>query len=466
MKKIYILLVALGLTLGLPVNANTQIEVSDITPVSIIDSQRVTQEEKEDASLYNFPLSTDIAGTNLEKQRNNWLKGDSNSGRSKKKLGFDKKGSYIGWGVSPIDADPKSIDFGQKRIMAFEKAFADAKGKFVRTKKQKIVTSIVRKFFNDDMDDDSIELKDGRINGIGKKLMALTEAKLDQALKDSGVDPKDIENSNISKKRILAENSLKKTINVRSVQSIPGIRILATFEDVNAVGVLIKQNRNYANLAKAISSGKLVDYPSKTDPIDDITNQLEQAFANNQDYISQYGVRIMIDDAGNRVLVSFGQWSPKVQRHDGKMRVNMAVTAAKKIAYNQALSYMSQFVRTSLVLEDKTLLNDNDKITNLERTNGSEGELEASSVGAKIDEVIKESSRWTPEGATEAITWTTNHPETGHLIIGNVLMWSPLTQEYVQQKPQHKLSNTFKKKQVRKINSKIRTSIDLDNDDF
>ncbi len=435
------------------------------TPATNIDhSQKVTVEEKEDSSVHNFPKVSDIAGSNLEQQRDKWLKGDQN--RSRKKLGFDRKGSYIGWGMATIEVDPKQVDFGQKRIMAFENAFVDAKGKFVRTKKQQVATEVTRKFFHNDKEKIDVELKDGRLVGIGKKLAALTEAKLDKALIDLGVDPKNIENSDIAQKRTLAENSLSKDITIRAVQRIPGIRILATFEDVNGVGVLIKQNRNYSNLASAIASHNLVGYPSKTDPVDDIADQLEQKFIEDKDYIPQYGVRIMIDAVGNRVLVSFGQWSPKVTRSDSKMKINMAIKAAKEIAYNQALSYMTQFVNTTLSLEDVTKLKNSDTIKQITRTNKSKEEIENSSVGASIDQFIKETSHVSIEGVAETMNWSVNHPETGHLIVGKVLMWSPLTQEYARQKPQRKRQQSTGTKKVRKIQSKIRTSVDMGDDDF
>lgn len=430
-------------------------------------TQKISNEEKQDTSAHNFPSVEDIAGNNLDQQRDKWLKGDQY--RSRQKLGFDEKGSYIGWGMASIEAGPKQVDFGQKRIMAFEKAFSDAKATFVRTKKQEVATEVTRNFFHDDKEKNDIELKDGRLVGIGKKLAALTEATLDQALIDLGVEPKDIENSNIAQKRTLAENSLSKTITIKAVQRIPGIRILATFEDVKGVGVLIKQNRNYSNLASAIASHKLIGYPSKTDPVDDIVNQLEQKFIDNKDYIPQYGVRIMVDEVGNRVLVSFGQWSPKVTKSDSRMKINMAVKAAKDIAYNEALSYMTQFVNTTLALKDDTRLKDSDTVRKITRTNRSVENVKNSSVGASIDKFIKETSNISLEGVTETMNWAVNHPETGHLIVGKVLMWSPLTQEYARQKPQRKtyqpVQSTQQKKE-REFKSNIRKSVDIGDKNF
>jgi hypothetical protein len=421
------------------------------------DDHQVTEEEKQDTSIYNFPLATEIAGNNLEKQRDQYLENRN------MKLGFTKDGSYIGWGIATIDVSPQSIDFGQKRIMAFERAFTDAKGQFVQTQRQKVGISVMRKFANTDMSDQEMQVKDGKIVGISKKLLAVAEAKLDNMLEDLGVDPKTIENSDIAKKRQLAEDSLSKEIAVQAVQSVVGIRILATFEDVNAVGVLIKQNQKYRDLAKAIASRKLVAYPSKTSPVDNISAQLNRLFVENTMYIPQYGVRIMTYEYGNRAIVSFGQWSPKVTKSDSKMKTNMAVKAAKDIAYDQALSYMTQFINTTLALENKSRLRDSNTITEIFRTDQSVEEKEQDDVGAAMDGFIRETSQKTLEGVTEVTNWTVNHPETGHLILGKVLMWSPVTQQYARQKTD---TSQREKRNLATIKTKVRSSVDIGDEDF
>ncbi len=420
----------------------------------------VTPEEKADSSIHNFPIAEDIAGSNLEEQRDKYLR------NKKRRLGFTRKGSYIGWGSSSIEAYPKSIDFGQKRIMSFERAFTDAKMEFVRTKKQKVAVTVRRKFFNDDRDQDDVEMKDGKLVGIAKKLLAVTEAKLDKMLVELGVDPKEFENSDVKKKRQLAENSLNTEITVRAVQDIRGIRILATFEDLKGVGVLIVQSPAYAQLAKAMVSGKIAPIPTNINPTDEIADKLENKFFDAKSLIPQYGIRVMNDNVGNRILVSFGQWSPKVTRSDSKMKINMATKAARQISYDQALSYMTQFMKSTLSLENKTALRDSDTIAQITRTNGSISEEEKSSVGASIRSFASEYSNVTIEGASVVKSWSTNHPETGHLIVGKILMWSPITQEFARQKPKKKEIKTIRKQKEQEIKSKIYQSVDFGNDDF
>ena len=390
---------------------------------------KVTQEEKNDTAAHNFPIVSQRGGQSLEERRNHYL---NNKGMS---LGNDIKGNYIGWGEEAISTSPKSIDFAQKRVMAFEKAFVDAKAKFVRMKKQETASSISREIFEDDRDRNIVEIKDGVIVSLAKKIHALTEAAIDEKLIEYGVDPGTVANSNINKKRKLVENSINKQIAIKAVENISGIRVVATFEGPNGVedgigvGVLIKATPKYRDIARAIASKKLVGYPTKIDPKESIRKQLNSRL-NNEDYFLQHGLRIMTDDSGNRVLVSFGQWSPKVTRNDSRLRINTAIKSAKGIAYDHALSYITMFVNTTLALENKTKLSDSETINILSHTDGVTEEQQNSSVGAMLERFVKETSRVSIEGVSEVHSWAANHPETGHLLVGSVLMWSPTTQAY------------------------------------
>lgn len=425
----------------------------------------VSEEEKEDAAVHNFPVAAEIAGSNLEAQKDAYLR---DKGRS---LGFGDAGTYLGWSEALINTSPSSIDFAQKRITAFERAFSDAKAEYVRTRMQQTTVTISRKLFNDDRDGVLLaageEKADGGFVRIVKKLQAVTEAKLDQILSDLGQDPEKISSLSVKQKRKLAEDSINKEVVTRSVQSLSGVIILKTFEDTNAVGVLIKQNSRYSDLAKAIASRNLVGYPSATDPSQDIAAKLDATFVRPEMYIPLHGVRIVTDESGNRALVSYGQWSPKVTRSDTQMKQGLAIQAARKIAYNQSLSYMIQFLNTTIAVEDTSKLADSNMINEF-----TEAEMvteeETSAVGAMIDQFIKESSSAKIEGATTVKRWTANHPDTGHLIVGNVLYWSPLTQEAVRQKPKSEAEvvTSSASAEVQPVVNKVYKSVDFGDEDF
>jgi hypothetical protein len=422
----------------------------------------VSEEEKEDTSIHNYPVAAEISGGNLEEKKNVYLE------KKGLDIGFDADGTYIGWSTADINTSPSSIDFAQKRIAAFERAFSDAKAKYVRTKKQQSTNSIARKFFSDDrpaemLEDDS--KTDGALKRIGKKLEAVTEAKLDQVLEGLGRDPNEISDLNIKQKRTLAEDSINKETLNRAVQSLSGVIILTTFEDTNSVGVLIKHKSRYSDLARAIASRTLVGYPSPTDPVQAIAAQLDSKFSELEHYIPTHGMRFVVDESGNRGLISYGQWAPKVTRTDSKMKQNMAIKAAREIAYNQSLSYMVQFLNTTIAVEDVTKINDNNQINSIIENDFST-EQEISAVGASIDQFIKESSSATIEGATTVKRWSANHPDTGHLIVGNVLYWSPITQEAVRQKPKTEAITNTKSSVAKPVENKVYQGIEFGDEDF
>ena len=71
---------------------NIEAEASAQASVEI----KITQEEVNDSAAHNFPVMSELAGSKLEKQRNDYL---SKKNRS---LGNDVKGNYVGWGESAI----------------------------------------------------------------------------------------------------------------------------------------------------------------------------------------------------------------------------------------------------------------------------------------------------------------------------------------------------------------------------
>jgi len=120
----------------------------------------------------------------------------------------------------------------------------------------------------------------------------------------------------------------------------------------------------------------------------------------------------MTDDGGNRVLVSFGQWSPKVTKNDSRIRINTAINSAKGIAYDNAVSYMTMFVNTTLALENKTKLSASETINILSHTDGASEEQQNSSVGAMLDRFVKENSRVSIEGISEVNSWMNKNNKT------------------------------------------------------
>ena len=328
----------------------------------------IQEEKKFSTPNHMFPVADEVSGSKLVQQREKYL---STRGW---RLGFTKKGSYLGWGEASINLPPDDLRFGQKRLTSFEKAFADAKGEYVRAKKRRTTTSTIRKLFHDDSDPSPADVLDRKssLEVIGEKLTKLTEANLDARLLEEGIDPTEIANKSVKQKRKLARDAIARKIMVNAVESVTGVRVLATFEDLTSVGALIVCSDEMRQIAQALAHGKTVGLPPKGDPRDAIAEQINSKAPKDVDLAFVHGVRVMTDDNGDRALVAFGQWAPQGTRNDSRMKQSMAIKAAREIAYNQADGALTDFIRSTTALTSRSKIEDSDSIDRLMRADSQE----------------------------------------------------------------------------------------------
>jgi len=338
--------------------------------------------------------------------------------------------AYIGWGVGMINVPPDDIRFGIARILAFEKAFQEAKGEFARVKARFTTTSTIRRVFDDDREFDPRAVVDegSRAKVIKEKVLALTEAKLDSALSEAGVDPGEFAGRTPSQKRQILEDSISREIKVKAIQSVAGMRVQTTFEDLHSVGVLVVFSERMRAVASGVARGCTVGGGGKTDPKASILEQINQAYGDDDTgLIFVHGVRVLIDDNGDRALVAFGQSSPKILATDSTLKKNVAFQAARAIAQDMADGALTDFVNSSVVLESKALVQEYDEVNRIVQRDFEEDQ-ESISIGQEIDRLIKTRGHTNLSGVITLKQWTANHPETGHLIFGHILMWSPASQ--------------------------------------
>jgi hypothetical protein len=408
-----------------------------------------------------FPLADETSGR-LAEERGKYLD------KRKWEIGVSKKNpnaGYIGWGEASIHGDPKDKTYGQSRVMAFERALAEARGEFVTYKQMETSTEMIKRFFDDSREPSEEEIKSekGRLKVIAEKTLALTEAELDKKLRALNVDPSRFEKLSVEKKRNLMNDEIRSEITVRAVKSVAGLRALATFEDLHNIGVLVFYSDEARELASAIARGRTTSAPTG-DPKESILKQIEIACPRGAlDLLHAFGVRVLTDDSGNSALVAFGQWSPAVTTLNSRLKRDSAIKAARMTARLQAEGALTDFINSNLVLESRSLREEAVGISKIVSST-EEREQERSKIGALVSESIKQHGRAKLEGVTTVQDWTGNHPETGHLIVGHVLMWSPATRDAAV----HGIDNLLKasKGAERKapLRNNIRTSPDFEKD--
>ena len=387
-------------------------------------------EEKEFSKAEHlFPLAEELTGSKIEQLRDEYL---NKRGWG---IGFDSRnpgGAYIGWGTANINIDGNDLKFGQARIMAFNQAMISAVGQFAVDSKRTTITKTASRLFQDDNDFNSeeFEVQDtrDRLEKIVEKSLKLTDAKLDSELIEYGVDPDEFKAAPLTQRRKMLEDSISREIFVQSIKSTSGIRPLATWEDTGQIGVLVVSSDKLRKVAQGMASGRVVaslkNPPSKT-----VKQQIEEMTPSGaKDFVDTHGIRVMTDENGNRAVVGFGQWSPAITRNDSKFRRNASIKAARAIARNNADGFISDFVKSTVVANDRQKLESSAEINQL--ITGEEiEEVESTQVGTMLDKLIKQTGSSKLEGVSTVTTWTANHPVTGHLIVGHVLMWSPSTRD-------------------------------------
>jgi hypothetical protein len=377
----------------------------------------------EEASI--FPLAADIAGDNLVERRDAYL------AERGWEMGWSEKnpnGAYIGWATAAMNIPASDPRFGQDRIATFERAFTDAKGSFVRSRERRQTVSTMRAVFNDDreIDDSAFATQRSRQQAIEEKLRLLEEAELDQKLRALGVSPGDIQQRSTRQKRTLARDEFSRSITTEAMQAIGGLRVLQTFEDERAIGVLVVYSERLREISAQIARGNAVPAPSGSDKRT-IQTQLRELVQDwPADLAFQHGVRHMTDEKGHVALVAFGQWSAAVTRSDTPMRQRMALDAAKRQARELADAQLTLFVNNTLVWGSETTIEATAKIQRV-LTDVSTQEIETARIGSMLEEMAKEYGQSRLPGITIVEEWTGNHPSTGHLLAGVIVMWSPST---------------------------------------
>lgn len=409
-----------------------------LTPTSqgnSIGHTNVSIEEQSNKPSNMFPIAEQLSARDLEIKRDNFLsKRGMVLGHNIKynQQGMPAKQYYIGWGQANISVSATDIAFPDARVAAFESALLTAKGEFVKSNRRQIASVSIQRFYQDDRDFDPQKLidNDSYFNRLKEKLATLAEGQIDQLLKESGEDPSRF---GLAEKKLRVEDSFEKTITVNAMSSVAGVRTLASFEDQKSVGVIVVYSQKLEEQAKEISRGKGASRHKLIVGKPTILQQIDASIGKNQNYMFQHGVRILTDEFGNQALVAFGQSGVRVSNSDSNFKIDMAVKAAKSASQGLASAQFSEFANATVALEDKTKLLSSTQINEIYK-DGMETEEQKTNVGKLIDNFIKQNSRTTITGMTTIKTWTANHPDTGHLIVGEVLMWSAFTRDAASQK--------------------------------
>lgn len=330
-------------------------------------------------------------------------------------------------------AEPgNSPNFIRARVMAYEKAYHDAVADFVMDLFGREVAEQSRKYFSDDSTDRMEPAQDvsDTMGRIAEKAAALTERKLDMALADVGVDPQSVQGVSVREKRNLFLDQFVKRSVKKAVGESAGFIPTATFEgsdgnDGYAVAVVLRYDRETKEIARCMAR--------KTRPMPRNPGvSLQNALPPKEELLEHFGVRVVIDDEGMPMLLSFGQWAcnENDMADQNPRRRERAVEHATRQAESLADQQMTLFVNSSLQAENST---ESGEVEREDLFFGSNGEVVAQNVTDYVDRILESSTirgSDTLAGRSTLLTQTLTHPR-GQTVVVVVRAWSFRTLDQV-----------------------------------
>lgn len=340
----------------------------------------------------------------------------------------NKNNKVVFYKVVNVDANKASSDFVRHIELAYERAYLDALGDFSKFLARKVSVEIVKEFFGDDSSNAG-EFKDNegdgvsKIEAIGQKILALTEAQLDVALQKAGVDPSEYASRPKDQKALLLNDVFLNKVKHGTSMQMSGITILDNFISIDdkgeaAVGVILMQSPVTQNLALCLKHSTPPNLTALGAPLEDQLPMDEEAKMSDL-----FGTRLLIDEKGP-VVVSFGFWS--VKKSNNPSIQGRLVTAAEKQANSVAESQLAQFLALSFTSEGNDVRGNS--MSSSAVKNGETGAVSPEVVEKTVQSIVEEKSRLKSKvnlsGVRNILNWEYEDPDDGKLTVGVVLAYS------------------------------------------
>lgn len=377
-----------------------------------------------------FPSVDDLDGSGIIRDRDSYL---NERGWV---LGFhdnNPSGAYIGWGEATIAVTSDHLRYGEARIAAMQQALANATGEFALSRGRAVTQERFVQIMRDPGALDRLREPTTAqfLRAVEGRLRNLATAELDRALQELGVDTRGLPQLDHTQRAQLALDSVTRELTRSAVETFQGIRLLKSFEESGAVGVLIIYSEGTRQLAENIMRGNLtaVGRGNSSDALDQLNGSLS-----DEQLLLMHGVRLLRDANGNPVLVAFGQAAPAITRSDSRQRINMAMSAAERNASMRADGALAEFLNVFTQIDETTVDGITQSITGEVRGDRNV-EIDAVDFVERMNSELRQRSEFDLTGVVRVRTWRANHPDTGHPYVGVVHLWSPSTEALFSDRP-------------------------------
>ena len=355
------------------------------------------------------------------------------------KKGFNRKNNkYIVTAIVPVGFAVNDPQFNDALVVAYEEAYMKAQTDLLmdiygKTATDKAVSLFRLKDPNAQTkfieELDSAKDNKNRMDTIYSKLEKLTVVKLDNALKEEGVNPDEIKTLDVKKKKTLFRKTFVKNVsNGFDLKSLIGSVPIQTFVGVDKRG---KAEFGLVMMKSDVTERIAMDMVNKRaarDQKEKGVNPMVLLPTTEKDFLKEFGVRIFFDETGLPSLISYAQYYVgNAERDDADMLSedkNIGIDSSKMSAKAQLAEFMKVVVsankeNSTKKAKIKRLENEIDKTSNEEIV-----------VEKNINEIVKayqstaKSQSKMDNAGTETIYEWEYETDAGDIFVGVVEKWS------------------------------------------
>lgn len=339
----------------------------------------------------------------------------------------------VTYGDAIVKVKSDNYKWVDARSMAFTEALIDAYTKIALEQSTTNQNIILKELIDDQtpLEPDAVK-NNSKMEALWDKAVALAGGVMDKKLQDLGINPEQYNTASTEKKKTLLKSAITQKSITKALADTSGMIPLQTFEGNDgkgnyAVRVAISKSPKRVALVKSIlKSGSNVP----ADPNKKAAKSIDEQIILPDDVLfNQFGTRLLYDQEGLPVLISFGQAG--VINSGSEAMKAIKLESARNLAKNNARAGLTNLLKSSTVFKsvvsqvssaaaEMKLISSNDGIT--------EEMIEDVDVTNSTENTATSTSQITNfAGIKELHNWNYVHPKLGHEVVGTILMWSPKT---------------------------------------
>lgn len=340
----------------------------------------------------------------------------------------NSKGQTYYYASSTISVEETNPQWPKWRVIAYKRAFSKIQNNFLESTYGNIAGEKINQYFQDDSDNklDFPTKDDNRPNtklaAIWEKLITLSGAKLDQALRENGIDPAKYSAAPLEQRKTLFMDNFIESSVKKAAGQLAGLMPVITFEATDSkgghsIGVIAMYYGKLKELASSIQkniSPMLTHKSGKT-----ISSQI----SDNEKLLSNtFGTRLVFDENSNPAIISYGQWSYSYNGKNDRKRARGYEYALKK-AKTESQKQISEFINSNAFYQEIEETNAKEQEEAVLSRDGNISQEEIIGIVDKLRSKMNVKFNADLTGIKTAKTWSYTHP-TGHEIVGVVSVWT------------------------------------------